>query len=147
MWQRPVDPATHRLGLNATGFDFSAEALRQATAAGAADVTYAHWDIDGDPIHHNLQPSSADLVTCRYALPYLQYERLPTDVGRWLRPSGTFYALVYVDQPGESREPDTDLFHRGLAERELQTLNSGWAFRRTYSLSRSEKAVVLRGYS
>jgi 2-polyprenyl-3-methyl-5-hydroxy-6-metoxy-1,4-benzoquinol methylase len=37
-------------GLNATGFDFSSEALRQAMAAGAAGVTYAPWDIDGDPI-------------------------------------------------------------------------------------------------
>jgi SAM-dependent methyltransferase len=134
-------------GLNATGLDFSAEALRQATAAGVATLTYAHWDIDGDPIHHSLQPGSADLVTCRYALPYLQYERLLTDIGRWLRPSGTFYALVYVDQPGESRKPDTDPFHRGLTEQELQTLSSGWAFRRTYSPSRRQRAVVLRGYS
>jgi SAM-dependent methyltransferase len=134
-------------GLYATGLDFSAEALRQAMAAGVADVTYAHWDIDGDPIHHSLQPGSADLVTCRYALPYLQYERLLTDIGRWLRPSGTFYALVYVDQPGESRKPDTDPFHRGLTEQELQTLSSGWAFRRTYSPSRRQRAVVLRGYS
>jgi hypothetical protein len=31
-------------GLNATGLDFSAEALRQATAAGVATLTYAHPD-------------------------------------------------------------------------------------------------------
>ncbi|MFJ4979196.1 hypothetical protein ACIP6X_28305 [Streptomyces coeruleorubidus] len=55
-------------------------------------------------------------MTCRYGLPHLQYERLLTDVGRWLRPSGTFYGLVYVDQPGAIRKPDTDLFHRGFAE-------------------------------
>ncbi|MGX1266843.1 SAM-dependent methyltransferase [Streptomyces phaeoluteigriseus] len=134
-------------GLNTHGFDFSAEALRQAAAAGAPDVTYTYWDIDGDPIHHNLRPGSVDLVTCRYSLPYLQYERLLTDVGRWLPPSGTFYALVYVDQPGVSRKPDADPFHRGFTEDEIQALSSGWAFRRTYSLSRSQKAVVLRGYS
>ncbi|MER7576699.1 hypothetical protein [Streptomyces sp. NPDC126514] len=47
----------------------------------------AHWGIDGDPIHRSLQPGSADLVTCRAALSYLQYERLLADVGRWLRSS------------------------------------------------------------
>jgi SAM-dependent methyltransferase len=134
-------------GLNATGLDFSAEALRRATVAGAADVTTRIGTSTAIPFTTTCNPAAPILVTCRYALPYLQYERLLTDIGRWLRPSGTFYALVYVDRPGESRMPDTVPLHRGLTEQELQTLSSGWAFRRTYSLSRSQRAVVPRGYS
>jgi SAM-dependent methyltransferase len=143
--------------LTVTGYDFSAEALRQATAAGPRDkLAYARWDIDAEPIPPDLKPGCLDLVTCRYALPYLQYARLLTDVGRLLKPGGTFYALVRVhtgrqdadaDQAGGS-EPDTgrELFHRALTEAKVGTLGAGWAHVETHRLSRRHRAIVQHGY-
>ncbi|MFE2470286.1 class I SAM-dependent methyltransferase [Streptomyces mirabilis] len=143
-------------GLTVTGYDFSTESLRQANAAGLRDrLTYARWDIDGEAIPRNLLPGSLNLVTCRFALPYLAYARLLTDVGRWLDPdSGTFYALVRVDRQGADEgqaadtEPDAapDPFHRRLTEEQIETLGYGWAHCEMYSLSRRHRAIVLRGY-
>ncbi|WP_331765323.1 class I SAM-dependent methyltransferase (plasmid) [Streptomyces sp. NBC_01384] len=142
-------------GLTVRGYDFSPEALRQANAAGMRDgLTYARWDIDGDPIPRTLRPGTVDLVTCRYALPYLAYARLLTDVGRWLTGTGTFYALVRVDDKGTTDEDQTandeqharDPFHRGLTEDQIETLGYGWAYGETYSLSARHRAIVLRGY-
>lgn len=135
-------------GLTVHGFDFAPEALKQAAAAGShGGLTYGRWDIDGEPIPSDLRPGAVDVATCRYALPYLQYERLLTDVGRWLRPSGTFYALAYVDRSADgSSKPGSDPFHRAFTDKELQALGSGWAYRQTYSLSRTQMAVVLRDY-
>ncbi|WP_406482532.1 class I SAM-dependent methyltransferase [Streptomyces sp. NBC_01615] len=144
-------------GMTVTGYDFSTEALRQATAAGPRDgLTYAQWDIDAEPIPPDLKPGSLDVVTCRYALPDLQHARLLTDVGRWLRPDGTFYALVRLrpsrhdadaGQSGDA-EPDTGFepFHRGFTKAQVGTLASGWAHRETHQLSRRRRVIVLRGY-
>lgn len=134
-------------GLTVQGFDFAPEALKQAAAAGSHDgLTYEAWDIDGAPIPSALRPRTVDVVTCRYALPYLQHERLLTDVGRWLRPSGIFYALAYVGHESRNGKSRSDPFHRGFTEEKIQALGSGWASRRTYSLGQSQRAVVLRGY-
>ena len=144
-------------GLTVRGYDFSPEALRQAAAAGLRDeLAYEQWDIDGEPIPRDLLPGSVGLVTCRYALPYLQYARLLTDVGRWLTSDGTFYALVRVDRteaaadedPAANDQQDTapDPYHRGFTEQQIETLGYGWAHCQTYSLSRRHRAIVLRGY-
>jgi len=143
-------------GLRVAGYDYSAEALRQARAAGPRDeLSYTRWDITADPIPPDLKPASLDLVTCRYALPFLEHARLLTDVGRWLRPGGTFYALVRVaaedlETEGSRREGErTDPlgpFHRAMSETQIDALGSGWASRTTYRLSRRSCALVLRGY-
>ncbi|WP_316779738.1 class I SAM-dependent methyltransferase [Streptomyces sasae] len=142
-------------GLAAYGFDFSTEALRQASAAASANVTYARWDIDSAPIPHLLQPRTVDLVTCRYALPYLQHGRLMTDIGRWLTPDGTFYALVRLKPTSITSSPAHTgphpptaeaLFHRGFTEEQIHTLGAGWASQEVYSLSPHKRVIILRGY-
>jgi SAM-dependent methyltransferase len=146
-------------GVRVTGYDFSATALRQADAAGLRDgLSYARWDIDADPIPPALKPGSLDLVTCRHALPFLEYARALTDVGRWLKPSGVFYALVRVandenddkttvDSKAKARN-DSSLkrFHRGLTEARIAGLSIGWARCTTYRLSARNCAIVLRSY-
>ncbi|MGI5380724.1 class I SAM-dependent methyltransferase [Streptomyces sp. CA-251387] len=144
-------------GLNVTGYDFSAEALRQAAAAGLSDgLSYVQWDVNAEPIPQSLQPGSLDLVTCRYVFPYLEHGRLLTDVGRWLKPTGALYALVRVrpDPQGPDEEPtdaagrDTslDVFHRGLTEAQLRAFGAGWAHHEMHRLSPQRCAIVLRGY-
>ncbi|ALV39353.1 class I SAM-dependent methyltransferase [Streptomyces sp. CdTB01] len=143
-------------GLQVTGYDYCDEALRQARAAGAGSgLAYAQWDITADPIPPSLKPDSLDVVTCRYALPYLEYARLLTDVGRWLKPAGVFYALIRVvaeDDPsgasgstGERPDP-LGPFHRALSRKQVGALGTGWASRTTYQLSRRSCALVLRDY-
>ncbi|MFD3381939.1 MULTISPECIES: class I SAM-dependent methyltransferase [unclassified Streptomyces] len=122
-------------GVLVTGYDFSGEALRQADAAGMRDgLPYAKWDIDAEPIPPALLPGSLDLVTCRHALPFLEYARVLTDVGRWLKPSGTFYALVHVaddqdeevDVDREQNDSGLEPFHRGFSEAQIDGLGVGW---------------------
>ncbi|GGX58581.1 class I SAM-dependent methyltransferase [Streptomyces chartreusis] len=146
-------------GVRVSGYDFSAEALRQAESTSRRDVpSYARWDIDAEPIPPDLKPDSLDLVTCRHALPFLEHARVLTDVGRWLTPSGTFYALVRVTDDQGSDEPpaggsgaaqnDTGLkpFQRGFTKAQFAGLGTGWAHRTTYRLSTRTAALVLRGY-
>ncbi|WP_216586571.1 class I SAM-dependent methyltransferase [Streptomyces brasiliscabiei] len=141
-----------------TGYDYSTEALRQAGAAGLRDgLSYARWDIDADPIPPGLTPGSLDLVTCRHALPYLEHARLLTDVGRWLTPSGAFYALVRVAPDAEAADVDRDAeaagdtplelpFDRGFTEAQINGLTVGWAHHAMYQLNARNRAIVLRGY-
>ncbi|MGR3875623.1 class I SAM-dependent methyltransferase [Streptomyces graminifolii] len=144
-------------GATVSGYDFSTEALRQAHAAGPRDqLAYVRWDITAEPIPPGLQPASLDLVTCRYALPYLDHARLATDIGRWLKPSGTFYALVRIaadDAQAEAssrddgrRDDPLGPFHRALSQKQIESLGSGWASRTTYRLSSRSCALLLREY-
>ncbi|MGW3313513.1 methyltransferase domain-containing protein [Streptomyces sp. NPDC001073] len=141
-----------------TGYDFSTEALRQARAAGPRDqLAYARWDITAEPIPPDLKPASLDLVTCRYALPYLDCARLATDIGRWLKPSGTFYALIRVatgdyevnalgsEEEQRGKDP-LGPFHRALSHTQVRALGTGWASRATYRLSSRSCALLLRDY-
>ena len=140
-------------GTLVTGYDFSSEALRQAAAAGLQDgLSYTRWDIAAEAIPAALLPSTLDLVTCRHALPFLDYARALTDVGRWPKPSGTFYALVRVavdqDTGGDTTQNDSaqDPFHRGFTAAQIDELGIGWAHRTTYRLSAHTFGIVLRGY-
>ncbi|MER6205959.1 class I SAM-dependent methyltransferase [Streptomyces sp. NPDC001642] len=144
-------------GVKVTGYDFSGEALRQAEAAGRQDgLSYTQWDIDAGAIPAALLPGSLDLVTCRHALPFLEHARVLTDVGRWLKPSGTFYALVRVAASQDNEAADDDAgaetgsvqepFHRAFTEAQIDGLGTGWARRTTYRLSAHICGIVLRGY-
>jgi SAM-dependent methyltransferase len=140
-------------GVKVTGYDFSSEALRQAAAAGLRDgLSYTRWNIDAEAIPAALLPGSLDLVTCRHALPFLEYARALTDVGRWLKPSGTFYALVHVaadqDNDGAAAQNDSaqEPFHRAFTEAQFNGLGIGWTHRTTYRLSAHNCGIVLRGY-
>ncbi|MCX5063728.1 class I SAM-dependent methyltransferase [Streptomyces sp. NBC_00201] len=144
-------------GVSVRGYDFSAEALRQATAAGLrGGLSYDRWDINAEAIPPELKPGCLDLITCRYALPYLDFGRLLTDVGRWLKPTGTFYALVRVlpAPPGtdgkftDEAGPDSavEAFRRGLTAPQLATIGSGWAHHKRHQLSPQRQVIVLRGY-
>ncbi len=79
-------------------------------------------------------------------------------MGRWLRPSGVFYALVRVadDQDNDKTDINTKAkarndsslkpFHRGLSEARITGLGIGWAHCTTYRLSARDCAIVLRSY-
>ncbi|MFJ9381383.1 class I SAM-dependent methyltransferase [Streptomyces sp. NPDC101455] len=144
-------------GVKVTGYDFSAEAVRQAAVAGLQDgLSYTQWNINAETIPAALLPGSLDLVTCRHALPFLEYARALTDVGRWLKPSGTFYALVRVaadqdnddadDGAAAQNDSDQEPFHRGFTEAQIDSLGIGWTHRTTYRLSAHNCGIVLRGY-
>ncbi|MET7685200.1 class I SAM-dependent methyltransferase [Streptomyces sp. NPDC005423] len=144
-------------GLTVTGYDFSDEALRQAQAAAPCDSpSYALWDIVADPIPRDLAPGSLDVVTCRYGLPFLEPGRLLTDVGRWLRPNGVFYALVQVNGRADRdvaerqlRSPDSaepTAFDLGLKEGELGTIGAGWTRNEVRPLACGDYTIVLGGY-
>lgn len=133
-----------------TGYDYCDEALRQAGAIPRNGLSYALWDIVGDPIPPDLQPGSVDVVTCRYALQYLEPARLLTDVGRWLKPDGAVYALVRLDPDDVRRDADAAAdrapLRRGFTEKQLSVLGAGWARRQVHRLSRWRHTIVLRGY-
>ncbi|MGW3312047.1 class I SAM-dependent methyltransferase [Streptomyces sp. NPDC001073] len=144
-------------GATVTGYDFSDEALRQARAAAPCDsLSYACWDIVADPIPRHLAPGSLDVVTCRYGLPFLEPGRLLTDVGRWLKPDGVFYALVHVSAEAghdvhERRVRGTDAsdpasFDPGLEEGELSTIGVGWTRHEVHPLGAGDCTIVLSGY-
>ncbi|WP_155055056.1 class I SAM-dependent methyltransferase [Streptomyces blattellae] len=145
-------------GMTVTGYDFSDEALRQAETAGPCGrLSYALWDIVADPIPAELVPGTLDVVTCRYGLPYLEPGRLLTDVGRWLRPTGVFYALVRVGsehghneapewQTDDSGPSDEAPLHLELTDAHLSDLGTGWARREVHQLSRCHRTLVLSGY-
>ncbi|GGX56267.1 class I SAM-dependent methyltransferase [Streptomyces chartreusis] len=144
-------------GMTVTGYDFSDEALRRAEAAGScARLSYRLWDIVADPIPPSLVPGQLDVVTCRHGLPYLEPGRLLTDVGRWLKPSGIFYAVVQVEPaaepgsaqrhaPGSRPSPSTP-FDLRLQEEHLREVGAGWAKREVHQLGLSRRAIVLHGY-
>ena len=144
-------------GITVTGYDFSDEALRQAQAASPCGaLSYALWDIVADPIPRHLAPGSLDFVTCRYGLPFLEPGRLLTDVGRWLKPDGVFYALVSVsagaDRDVAERQvryeaaADTVSFNLLLDEVELSTIGAGWTRNEVHPLGRDDWAIILGGY-
>lgn len=143
-------------GLDVTGYDYSTEALRQATAAGlSGTLSFVRWDVNAEAIPPRLRPGSLDLVTCRYVFPYLEHGRLLTDVGRWLKPDGIFYALVHVradprdidGEPAEEAGPyGMDVFHRGLTESQVRAFGPGWAHHEVHRLTPHRCAIVLRGY-
>ncbi|MGI5414197.1 class I SAM-dependent methyltransferase [Streptomyces chartreusis] len=144
-------------GMTVTGYDFSDEALRRAEAAGScARLSYRLWDIVADPIPPSLVPGQLDVVTCRHGLPYLEPGRLLTDVGRWLKPSGIFYAVVQVEPaaepgsaqrhaPGSRPSPSTP-FDLRLQEEHLREVGAGWAKREVHQLGLSRRAIMLHGY-
>ncbi|WP_051742432.1 class I SAM-dependent methyltransferase [Streptomyces xylophagus] len=145
-------------GIAVTGYDFSDEALRRAEAAAPCKgLSYALWDIVADPIPGHLAPGSLDVVTCRYGLPYLEPGRLLTDVGRWLKPDGVFYALVHVTADAdrndgtERKAHDGDPagpapFDLGLTEAHLGDIGAGWARREVHHLDHGHRTIVLSGY-
>ncbi|MFJ3669560.1 class I SAM-dependent methyltransferase [Streptomyces sp. NPDC090106] len=137
-------------GLTVRGYDFSAEALRQATAAGVhEDLAYARWDIDRDPAPAGLAAGTLDLVTCRYALPYLRHARLLPDIARWLRPGGAFYALVHLRDGTEDAgcRRRRGAFRGALTPGELDTVGADWPYRSVHRLSRRKTAIVLRPHA
>lgn len=73
-------------GMDVRGFDFSAQALRQAkesTRDGRACLQYGRpWDINSQMTPSCIRPCSLDLVTCRFSIAYLDRARLAGDVGR-----------------------------------------------------------------
>lgn len=145
-------------GITVTGYDFSDEALRQAeTTVPREGLSYALWDIVADPIPGHLMPGGFDVVTCRYGLPYLEPGRLLTDVGRWLKPDGVFYALVHLKadtdrkdvtewQVHDSNAARLSPFDLGLTEAHLSDMGASWARHEVHRLDHSHRTIVLSGY-
>ncbi|MFJ9121320.1 class I SAM-dependent methyltransferase [Streptomyces sp. NPDC102394] len=143
-------------GMTVTGFDSCDAALAQAQAAGSYQgLSYMRWDIVADPIPAELGPGQFDIVTCRYGLQSLEPGRLLTDVGRWLKPNGIFYALVRVD-PGHGpadRHPRTDLGEQftevspfSVTDEYVRRLGVGWAYRAVHELGPHRRVIVLSEY-
>ena len=144
-------------GLSVTGYDFADEALRRAEAAAPrAGVSYALWDIVADPIPGQLAPGAFDVVTCRHGLPFLEPGRLLTDVGRWLKPDGVFYALVRVNgrvdrdaiapRTRDKDPADPVSFDLGIEEDQLSTIGAGWRRYEVHHLGGGDHTIVLSGY-
>ncbi|MFH8698843.1 class I SAM-dependent methyltransferase [Streptomyces chartreusis] len=144
-------------GMTVTGYDVSDEALRQAETAGScARVSYRLWDIVADPIPQALVPGQLDVVTCQNGLPYLEQGGLLTDVGRWRKPSGAFYAVLHVKAAAElgssqshapgSRSSASTPFYLRLQEKHVSEVGVGWVRREVHPLSSDRRAIVLRGY-
>ncbi|MFF3350691.1 class I SAM-dependent methyltransferase [Streptomyces sp. NPDC002779] len=146
------------LGLAVTGCDFSDEALRRAKAAPSrVNMSYELWDVVAEPIPRALAPGRFDVVTCRYSLPYLEPARLLTDVGRWLKPDGVFYALAYIWADTNAPSPPTwqvharrgpcpGAFHAGFTSRQLSAIGAGWVRREVHQVGRHQQTIVLSGY-
>ncbi|WP_275297642.1 class I SAM-dependent methyltransferase [Streptomyces sp. CdTB01] len=145
-------------GLTVTGIDSCDKAIVQAQTAGAhPGLRYMHWNIVADPIPAELAPGQFDIVTCRYGLAHLEPGRLLTDVGRWLKPDGIFYALVRVD-PAPSLGDRTGGAHHGeqlaevsrfpddVSEEYVRHLGAGWAYRAVHKLRPHRRVIVLSEY-
>ncbi|WHM36604.1 class I SAM-dependent methyltransferase [Streptomyces sp. BPTC-684] len=134
-------------GMYATGYDFSTEALEQArkAAAGHPRLAFARWDITADQIPTDIQPGQVDLVTCRLSLAYLDWSRLLTDVARWLRPEGTFYALTPLDSVGG--EAGRDPYRRGLTGQQIDDLvrAKGWLRADEWRAGPGLRGIMLHG--
>ncbi|MEU5900303.1 class I SAM-dependent methyltransferase [Streptomyces venezuelae] len=131
-----------RWGMQATGYDFSREALRQARAAGAHPrLCFAFWDVNSTRPPDTLQPRSVDLVTCRWSLAYFNLTRLLATVTWILKPHGTLYILTPLHAPG--RDP----LDRGLTQAQIAQLMTGWQSSRTRDFHRTVRGLVLRGYA
>ncbi|MER8009704.1 class I SAM-dependent methyltransferase [Streptomyces sp. NPDC094149] len=146
------------LGLIVTGFDSCDEDLAKAQAAGPyPGLSYIRWDIVADPIPGELAPAQFDLVTCRYGLPSLEPGRILTDVGRWLKPEGIFYALVRVDaahgpagghtqtHPGDQLA-EVSSFPKDVSDEYVRHLGVGWAYRTVHELGLHRRVIVLSEY-
>ncbi|MBT2421919.1 class I SAM-dependent methyltransferase [Streptomyces sp. ISL-22] len=145
-------------GMTVAGYDYANESLRQAESGAAhAGLSYALWDIVAEPIPTDLVPGQIDVVTCRYGLLYLEPGRLLTDIGRWLKPAGVFYALVRVGGTRARRCPtdprvdsaarlDHLSFDAELPEESITRIGAGWARREVHPTGASDRAIVLSGY-
>ncbi|MGA5558930.1 methyltransferase domain-containing protein [Streptomyces lavendulocolor] len=113
-----------------------------------SQLDYLQWDIDVDSIPPSLRPGTFDVVTCRLSLAFLDTNRLLVDVGRLLRPGGSFYVLTRVeDVTDDHRKNDVaDRFHRGLDDEQIGHLGNTWRDRLTWTISPQYRAILLRGF-
>ncbi|MER5450562.1 class I SAM-dependent methyltransferase [Streptomyces sp. NPDC002766] len=145
-------------GLIVTGFDSCNEALAKAQAAGAhPGVSFMRWVIMADPIPPEPVPGQFDVVTCRYGLSSLEPGRLLTDIGRWLKPDGIFYALVRgnpVHRPVDRRlwpDPGEQLaevtpFCMDVSDDYVRHLGAGWGHRTVHELGLHRRVIILSEY-
>ncbi|MEU6510987.1 class I SAM-dependent methyltransferase [Streptomyces sp. NPDC046942] len=132
-------------GLTVIGLDFSQVAIASATAEHRAfgdQLTFAVHDVNAHALPPMLKPGSADIVTCRHSLEFLQPGFLDT-VRRWLTPTGVLQITTYRSE----LVPENTAPHRGLTERQIESLRDGWEFMSNWGLDSSGAliGIVLRG--
>ncbi|KUN02070.1 hypothetical protein AQI95_28740 [Streptomyces yokosukanensis] len=132
-------------GLTVRAFDFSSVAIEHAQASHQDHgdlLMFARHDFNADATPGALEPGSVDIMVCRHSLEFLDQPRFLTDVRRWLTRSGV---LQITTHRAELMPPTAP--HRGLTERQIETLRSGWQFMTTYGLDGSGSliGIVLRG--
>ncbi|MFE0043840.1 class I SAM-dependent methyltransferase [Streptomyces albireticuli] len=116
----------HTEGWTVSGVDFSSVALRIARRSiTSARLRYILHDLAvGDP--PQLPLGTIDMVTCRFALPFLgddgglAFARRVRD--RWLRPGGTLFVVTALTE----RPPDRAVY-TGLTKAQAKAVTCGWA--------------------
>ncbi|MFH8492446.1 class I SAM-dependent DNA methyltransferase [Streptomyces longisporoflavus] len=130
-------------GKSVRGYDWSGEAIRQATCRSTGTTTqFETRDLNRQPLP-GIRPGSVDLVTCRFAIAYLDQARLMADVGSWLTWNGTLFVLTRIDEPGALVHDH----HRGVSRQQLDQLADGWAHHQVHRISPRGTALVLRRYT
>lgn len=129
-------------GMTVHGYDWSDEAIRQAECLSTATDTHFHtWDINRRPVP-GIRPGSVDLVTCRFAIAYLDRTSLMAEVGRWLAWNGTVFVLTRIDEPGALVHDH----HRGVSRDQCEQLADRWAHHQVHRIGPRVSAIVLRRY-
>ncbi|GGV69896.1 hypothetical protein GCM10010277_80390 [Streptomyces longisporoflavus] len=130
-------------GMSVRRYDYAGEAIRQAACRSTgSDTRFETLDLDRQPVP-GIRPGSVDLVTCRFAVAYLDWARLMVDVGSWLSWSGVFFVLTRIDEPGALVHEH----HRGVSRQQLDQLADGWAHHQIHRVGRRVSALVLRRYT
>ncbi|WP_157855958.1 class I SAM-dependent methyltransferase [Streptomyces aureocirculatus] len=141
-WTRQL---ARRWQSDVTGYDFSAEALRQARHFIVPGVRYRQWDLNTAAPEAGGAPgrASADVVTCRFALEFLDVACVLRQAARWLRPDGVLYALAAVAEDRHT-EPSSP-FQRTLPQDRLDALQAAPAWRQHWSVPGTKRhAIALR---
>ncbi|MGW5732896.1 MULTISPECIES: class I SAM-dependent methyltransferase [Streptomyces] len=132
------------LGLAVLGLDFAAAAIEEAQRdfTDHSGVSFDLHDFNTAPMRPDIRPRSLDLIVCRLSLAFLDRERFLVDARRWLTPDGVLLVTTHVVE----RTPP-DLRHRGLSEKAVDGLKTGWGKATRYDLTDngSLTCVALRG--
>ncbi|MFE9121403.1 class I SAM-dependent methyltransferase [Streptomyces sp. NPDC007172] len=151
--------ALANVGLDVTGYDFSAVAVATASRlsmeAAAADeakgkggqgrARFIEWDVTSDVAPPFLEPHSVDIVTCRLVAAFLPMQRFLVRAAGWLKPDGLVHIVTAVDERLDAAAQE----HRGLKERQIAKLGAGWKDVHSYAVraDRSIEAIVLQHYA
>lgn len=134
--------AVSRLGVEVTGYDWSRVVVSYARRHQyARNVAFRRHDFTTGTDPEGVRPGRMDIVSCRLVLPYLNALAFLEDVQRWLRPDGTLYLVLAVNErhPGD-RDP-------GYPAATIEWLREGWTHSERWDVDvhGAYTALALRG--